>query len=67
MEFSRRQAEVISRVAKGQPDKSIANELGISIYTVRTHIERIAAQLPGEQSRRNRIMLFFLNVEPHPE
>ena len=68
MELSKRQSEVIQRVAQGRSDKAIASELGISIYTVRAHIEHIAAQIPGEISRRNRLMLFVLNVrEPQAD
>lgn len=61
MDLSKRQAEIVQRIKKGQPDKVIAYELDISIHTVRTHIERIAAKIPGETPRRYR--LFFLNVE----
>lgn len=64
MYLSKRQAEILQRVKEGQPDKAIAHELGISVHTVRTHIERIAAKAPGEVSRRYR--LFFLNVEADP-
>ncbi|MDB4914056.1 MAG: Bacterial regulatory protein luxR family [Gemmatimonadetes bacterium] len=60
-ELSRRQAEILQRVKQGQPDKAIAHELGISVHTVRTYIERIAAKVPGETPRRHR--LFFLNVD----
>lgn len=63
-ELTHRQAQVIERVARGESDKAIAHELHISIYTVRSHIERIAAKLPGETPRRHRLLLFFLNVEP---
>jgi DNA-binding NarL/FixJ family response regulator len=65
-ELSKRQAEIIQRVARGQSDKAIAHELDISVYTVRTHIERIAEKLPGETPRRHRLLLFVLNVEPDP-
>jgi DNA-binding CsgD family transcriptional regulator len=62
-DLSERQAQIVERVARGLPDKQIAAELDISIYTVRTHIERIAAKIPGETPRRHRLLLFVLNVE----
>lgn len=61
--LSQRQAQIVERVARGMPDKRIAAELSISVHTVRTYIERIAAKLPGETPRRHRVMLLFLNVE----
>jgi DNA-binding NarL/FixJ family response regulator len=64
MDLSKRQTEIVQRVTQGQPDKAIAYELGISVHTVRTYIERIAAKLPGETPRRHRMMLFFLTVDP---
>jgi DNA-binding NarL/FixJ family response regulator len=65
MDFSKRQAEIIQRVKQGQPDKAIAFELGISIHTVRTHIERIAEKVADDIPRAipRRYRLFFLNVE----
>lgn len=61
MDLSKRQAEIVQRVKDGRSDKAIAHELGISIRTVHTYIERIAAKVPGDTPRRHR--LFFLNVE----
>jgi DNA-binding CsgD family transcriptional regulator len=61
MDLSKRQAEIVQRVKEGRSDKAIAHELGISVHTVRTYIERIAAKFPGETPRRHR--LFFLNVD----
>lgn len=63
MDLSKRQAEIIQRVASGKPDKAIAHELGISIATVRTHIERLAERIPGNAPRRHRLTLFFFNVD----
>jgi DNA-binding CsgD family transcriptional regulator len=39
--FSPRQAEIISLIATGASDKEIATSLGISIPTVRTHLQRL--------------------------
>lgn len=63
MDLSKRQAEIMERVARGLPDKRIAADLGISVRTVHTHIERIAAKIPGESPRRHRMTLFFLMIE----
>ena len=37
---SPRQAEILNLVADGLSDKQIANQLGLSYGTVRTHLER---------------------------
>lgn len=57
-----RQAQVVERVAKGLPDKRIAHELGLSIDTVRHHIQEAALRIPGEGRPRHRLTLFFFNV-----
>ena len=38
--FSRRQAQILELVAKGQSDKEIAGQLEVSLPTVRTHLHR---------------------------
>lgn len=48
--LSPRQAEIVGLVASGLADKEIAQRLGISIHTVRTHLERVFR----EQEVRNR-------------
>jgi DNA-binding NarL/FixJ family response regulator len=60
--LTERQAEVVKYVARGLPDKRIAAELGISIDTVRRHVQDAAARIPGEARPRHRLTLFFLNV-----
>ena len=40
---SPRQAEILELVANGLPDKEIAARLGVSLRTVRTHLERFYA------------------------
>lgn len=65
-ELTRRQAQVVERVAKGLPDKRIAVELRISIRTVRKHVQDAAARIPGNASPRHRLTLLFLNVEDDP-
>lgn len=61
--LSTRQAQIVERVARGLPDKRIAHELGISIATVRAHIQAVAYRIPGDQSPRHRLTLFFFGVE----
>lgn len=39
--FSPRQIEIIGLIANGASDKEIAATLGISIATVRTHLQRL--------------------------
>jgi len=48
--LSTREQEIASMVAQGHPDKSIAAELGISRWTVSTHLRRIYVKL-GVHSR----------------
>lgn len=65
IDLTRRQAEVVERVAKGLPDKHIAAELGLSIDTVRHHIQAAATRIPGDGRPRHRITLFFFGVESY--
>lgn len=62
MPLTERQAEVGERVARGLPDKRIARELHISVYTVRCHVQNAAARIPGDSSPRHKLTLFFLNI-----
>lgn len=62
--LTERQTQVVERVARGKPDKQIARELGISIATVRAHIQAAAYRIPGEERPRHRLTLFFFNVAP---
>lgn len=66
-ELSHRQAQVVERVARGLPDKRIAAELGISIDTVRFHIQAAAARIPGDSTPRHRLTLFFFTIEDDAE
>ena len=43
--FSPRQAEIVSMIAGGLEDKEIARELGLSVTTVRTHLQRLYRQI----------------------
>lgn len=63
MELSKRQAEIAAFVARGYADKIIARETGLSINTVRVHIQAAAAKIPGNSSPRHRLTLFFLQLK----
>ncbi len=60
--LSTRQAQVAECVARGLPDKRIAAELSLDIETVRVHIQKAAAKLPGDTSRRHRLTLWFFGI-----
>ena len=44
-QLSRREAEIMQRIAWGATTKEVAHELGISPHTVKTHLERIFEKL----------------------
>lgn len=60
--LSVRQAEVVERVARGLPDKRIAADLSISIFTVRRHVQDAAERLPGRGTPRHKLTLWFFNI-----
>jgi DNA-binding NarL/FixJ family response regulator len=62
-ELSMRQAQIVERVARGLPYKVIAAELGISVRTVHTHVEIVAARIPGESTPRHRLTLWFFGMD----
>jgi DNA-binding CsgD family transcriptional regulator len=43
--LTRREREVLARIAEGRTSKEIASELGISLRTVNTHREHLAQKL----------------------
>ena len=43
--LSKRETEILQKVAYGATTKSVADELGISPHTVKTHLERIFEKL----------------------
>lgn len=57
-----RQAAIVELVARGLSDKAIARETGLSVDTVRQHIQRAANRLPGEGRPRHRLTLWFFNI-----
>jgi DNA-binding NarL/FixJ family response regulator len=63
-ELSPRQTEIAALVAKGMADKQIAREVGLSIATVRAHIQAAASRIQGNTSPRHRLTVFFLTTDP---
>jgi DNA-binding NarL/FixJ family response regulator len=57
--FSPRQAQIVSMVAEGQGDKEIALRLGLSVSTVRTHLQRLYREL-GVHSRARAVATWLL-------
>jgi len=43
--LSKRESEILQKVAYGSTTKQVARELGISPHTVKTHLERIFEKL----------------------
>jgi DNA-binding CsgD family transcriptional regulator len=43
--FTPRQAEIVALIASGLEDKEIARQLGVSVATVRTHLQRLYRQI----------------------
>lgn len=61
-DLTRRQAEIAARVARGQSDKMIAREMGLSVHTVREHVSEAASRIPGSWAPRTKLTLWFLNL-----
>jgi len=43
MPITERQAQILELAARGHSDKEIARELGLSVHTIRTHLQRLYA------------------------
>lgn len=66
--FSPRQAEIVSLIASGLEDKEIARQLGVSVTTVRTHLQRLYRQIGVPN--RSRATVKWLELEfssPSPQ
>jgi DNA-binding NarL/FixJ family response regulator len=63
--FSPRESEIVHLIALGFEDKEIANRLGISRRTVRTHLERLYEDL-NIHSRAGAVYL-WLGSDPRRE
>ena len=58
-----RQQEIGALVARGMTTREIARQTGLAIPTVKDHIKRGAAQLPGDTSPRHRLMVWFFSTK----
>ena len=58
-QFSPRQAQIVSLVAEGEGDKEIARRLGVSVSTVRTHLQRLYREM-GVHSRSRAVATWLL-------
>ncbi len=58
LRVSPRQAEVIWQLLQGRSDKQIARQLGLSVGTVRTHLDRLFLRF-GLQDRSELILHVF--------
>ena len=61
--LSIREMEVLGEVVKCKPDRDIANQLFVSIPTIKSHLSSIYAKLglSGQYARMNLIRLYFEN------
>jgi FixJ family two-component response regulator len=63
-ELTPRQTDIAALIAEGLSNKAIARELAISPRTVRNHIVRIGARVPGSGPTRWRIMSWYIRQYP---
>ena len=56
--FSPRQAQIVSLVAGGLGDREIAQQLGVSVSTVRTHLQRLYRDM-GVHSRSRAVATWY--------
>jgi len=69
--LSAREMEVARLVAEGLMDKEIAPILCISVWTVKTHLDRIADKIGANKARNRRIAIAvfierYENPQPPP-
>jgi DNA-binding CsgD family transcriptional regulator len=65
MHLSARQTEIVQRIATGQSDKEIAQQLGLSHATVRTHLQRLYL-INGFHSRAEAVAAWLGRREEAP-
>lgn len=58
MRVTEREKEILSSLCKGYSDSEIAKELGISVYTVKTHIHNLLQRFGLRD--RTQLVLFAL-------
>ncbi len=61
LEFSPQQTRIVELILRGQPDKEIAANLGLTVPTVRTHLRRIFDRT-GSANRLNLVLHIFALV-----
>jgi FixJ family two-component response regulator len=62
--LSRREREVMSLVASGRMNKRVADELGISVITVKAHRGRVMRKMKAQSLANLAIMSFLLQLTP---
>jgi len=62
--LTERQYQIAECVARGMPDKQIAQETGLAIDTVRHHIQAAAARIPGDTAPRYKLIRLVLGGAP---
>lgn len=67
MKLTPRLTEIATLVAKGHPNKAIAQKTGLTVRTVETYIERAADQLPGDSYPRSKLTLWFFSLRKTPD
>jgi DNA-binding CsgD family transcriptional regulator len=65
MHITRRQGEIIELAAGGLTDKEIAHGLGLSVATVRTHLQRLY-RANGFRNRSDAIVHWMSLRSDHP-
>ncbi len=56
MILTMRQKEIASLVSQVLTTKSIAREVGLAVPTIKDHVKRAAARLPGETPPRHKLI-----------
>lgn len=62
MALTPRQTEIAGLVARGMSNKVIAAKTDLAVETVKVHIKMAAARLPGHESARHKLTIWFLNI-----
>ena len=57
-----RQKEIAALVGQGLSNKAIAQQTGLAVPTVKRHLARAAAHLPGHTPTRHKLMLWFFTT-----
>lgn len=57
--LSPRQKEVVALMAKGYTKPEIAEHLGLSLHTIKTHVENAARKIKGPRKPRARLLAYW--------